>query len=111
GLHMYFDHSATTKPDERVLRTFMDASVSYFANPASLHAEGKRTEKLLERARTQVLSAIGLELTEGIFTSGGTESNNLAILGYVYANQHKGRHLITTSIEHPSVLRVFQDLE
>lgn len=108
---MYFDHSATTKPDERVLRTFMDASVSYFANPASLHAEGKRTEKLLERARTQVLSAIGLELTEGIFTSGGTESNNLAILGYVYANQHKGRHLITTSIEHPSVLRVFQDLE
>lgn len=108
---MYFDHSATTKPDERVLRTFMDASVSYFANPASLHAEGKRTEKLLERARTQILAAIGLELTEGIFTSGGTESNNLAILGYVYANQHKGRHLITTSIEHPSVLRVFQDLE
>lgn len=108
---MYFDHSATTKPDERVLRTFMDASTSYFANPASLHAEGKRTEKLLERARTQLLATIGLGLTEGIFTSGGTESNNLAILGYVYANQHKGRHLLTTSIEHPSVLNVFQELE
>ena len=108
---MYFDHSATTKPDERVLRTFMDASVSYFANPASLHTEGKRTEKLLERARTQVLGTIGLGLTEGVFTSGGTESNNLAILGYVYANQQKGRHLITSSIEHPSVLHVFQNLE
>ncbi|ARK23776.1 aminotransferase class V [Sporosarcina sp. P37] len=108
---MYFDHSATTKPDERVLQTFMDASVSYFANPASLHMEGKRTEKLLERARAQILAAIGLDLTEGIFTSGGTEANNLAILGFVYANQHKGRHLITSSIEHPSVLRVFQQLE
>lgn len=108
---MYFDHSATTQPDERVLRTFMDASVSYFANPASLHAEGKRSEKLLERARAQVLDTIGLGLTEGIFTSGGTEANNLAILGYVYANEHKGRHLITTCIEHPSVLNVFHELE
>lgn len=108
---MYFDHSATTKPDERVLRTFVDASLSYFANPASLHDEGKRTEKLLERARQQILSTIGLGLTKGIFTSGGTEANNLAILGYVRANQYKGRHLLTTAIEHPSVLKVFHHLE
>ncbi|MDV6377530.1 cysteine desulfurase family protein [Sporosarcina sp. GW1-11] len=108
---MYFDHSATTKTDERVLRTFMEVSTTYFANPASLHAAGKLAEKLLEKARLQVLSTLGLELTEGVFTSGGTEANNLAILGYVYANQQKGRHLITTVIEHPSVLRVFQFLE
>ncbi|AXH99471.1 cysteine desulfurase [Sporosarcina sp. PTS2304] len=108
---MYFDHSATTQADERVLRTFMEVSTSYFANPASIHVAGKRAEKLLEKARTQLLQSIDLGLSEGIFTSGGTEANNLAILGYVYANQRKGRHLITTAIEHPSVLRVFQFLE
>ena len=89
----------------------MDASVTYFANPASLHEEGKKAEKLLERARQQLLSIIGLGLTKGIFTSGGTEANNLAILGFVHANQYKGRHLITTSVEHPSVLNVFHHLE
>lgn len=108
---MYFDHSATTQTDERVLRTFMEVSTTYYANPASLHAAGKQAEKLLEKARQQVLDTIGHGLTEGVFTSGGTEANNLAILGYVYANQRKGRHLITTVAEHPSVLQVFQFLE
>lgn len=108
---MYFDHSATTKTDERVLRTFIEVSTNYFANPASLHAAGKQTEKLLERARKQLLDTIGTGLTEGVFTSGGTEANNLAIVGYVLANQHKGRHLITTVVEHPSVFRTFQYLE
>ncbi|PIC65229.1 aminotransferase [Sporosarcina sp. P13] len=108
---MYFDHSATTKTDERVLHTFMEVSTTYFSNPASLHAAGKQAEKLLEKARSQVLATLGLELTEGVFTSGGTEANNLAILGYVYANQHKGRHLLTTAVEHPSVLHAFKYLE
>lgn len=108
---MYFDHSATTKPDERVLQTFMDASVRYYANPASLHTLGKQSEKLLERARAQLLDLLGSGLTAGVFTSGGTEANNLAIIGYAYANQHKGKHLITTAIEHPSVLQAFRHLE
>ncbi|WP_153722924.1 cysteine desulfurase family protein [Sporosarcina cascadiensis] len=108
---MYFDHSATTKADERVLRTFMDVSSAYYANPASLHAAGKQSEKLLERARFQLLEIIGMGLTEGVFTSGGTEANNLAIIGYALANQHKGRHLITTEIEHSSVLNTFQYLQ
>ncbi|WP_153730932.1 cysteine desulfurase family protein [Sporosarcina obsidiansis] len=108
---MYFDHSATTKTDERVLHTFIEASSTYYANPASLHEAGNQAEKLLERARTQLLDTIGLGLTEGIFTSGGTEANNLAIIGFAFANQHKGRHLITTAVEHPSVLHTFHYLE
>ncbi|WP_301108444.1 cysteine desulfurase family protein [Sporosarcina sp.] len=108
---MYFDHSATTKADERVLQTFVEVSSAYYANPASLHAAGKQSEKLLERARFQLLEIIGMGLTEGIFTSGGTEANNLAIIGYAMTNQHKGRHLITTQIEHSSVLNTFQYLE
>lgn len=108
---MYFDHSATTKTDERVLQTFMEVSSTYYANPASLHAAGKQSEKLLERARFQLLDIIGMGLTEGLFTSGGTEANNLAIIGYALANQHRGRHLITTVVEHSSVLNTFKYLE
>lgn len=108
---IYFDHSATTKTDERVLDTFTEASLKYYANPASLHKAGKEAEKLLETARKQLLDILSLDLSEGIFTSGGTEANNLAIIGYARANQHKGKHLITTKIEHPSVLQAFQHLE
>lgn len=108
---MYFDHSATTPPDPRVLQTFTDASVRYFANPASLHQAGKQAEKLLETARRQLVETIGLDMADAVFTAGGTEANNLAIIGYAYANQHRGRHIITTAIEHPSVLEACRFLQ
>lgn len=108
---IYLDNCATTEPDEEVLHSFLEANRLYYANPASIHAAGKKAEALLTRARRQVLQLIGPSFSEGIFTSGGTEANNLAIIGLALANAHRGKHVITSKIEHPSVLNAFHYLE
>lgn len=100
---IYFDNSATTIPEEDVLQTFTQASRTYYANPASLHQAGNKAEQLLESARRQIATLAGDSESTVIFTSGGTEANNLAIIGYAKALKHRGKHIITTEIEHDSV--------
>ncbi|WP_226667013.1 cysteine desulfurase family protein [Metabacillus litoralis] len=108
---LYLDNSATTKPYKEVLSTFIKVTEEYFANPSSIHKLGNEAEVLLNESRKQVASLLGVLPNEIIFTSGGTEGNNLAIKGAALANQHKGKHLITSVIEHPSVLEAFKQLE
>jgi cysteine desulfurase len=107
---IYFDNSATTKPYKEVLDAFVTVSSEYFGNPSSLHGLGGQAEKLLIQARTQVAGLLTAKPTEIFFTSGGTESNNLAIKGAAFWHKNKGRHLITTGIEHASVRATMEQL-
>jgi cysteine desulfurase len=107
---IYFDNSATTKPYKEVLDAFVTVSSEYFGNPSSLHGLGGQAEKLLIQARTQVAGLLKAKPTEIFFTSGGTESNNLAIKGAAFWHKNKGRHLITTGIEHASVRATMEQL-
>ncbi|MBD7907919.1 cysteine desulfurase family protein [Sporosarcina gallistercoris] len=100
---IYFDNSATTIPEEDVLQTFTQANQTYYANPASLHQAGNKAEQLLESARKQIATLAGDSESTVVFTSGGTEANNLAIIGYAKTLKHRGNHIITTEIEHDSV--------
>ncbi|REB06538.1 cysteine desulfurase [Sporosarcina sp. BI001-red] len=100
---IYLDNSASTIPDEEVLQTFTRANKTYYANPASLHLAGNKAEQLLESARKQIATLTGDSESSVIFTSGGTEANNLAIIGYANSLKHRGNHIITTEIEHDSV--------
>ncbi|MFJ7727235.1 cysteine desulfurase family protein [Neobacillus sp. NPDC097160] len=108
---IYFDNSATTKPYKEVLDSYVTVSSEYFGNPSSLHSMGGQAEKLLSQAREQVAKLLMVKPTEIYFTSGGTESNNIAIKGAALLNQNKGRHLITTSVEHASVRAAMEQLE
>ncbi|WP_338472078.1 cysteine desulfurase family protein [Niallia sp. XMNu-256] len=108
---IYLDNSATTRPFPEVLQSFVKVSSDYFGNPSSLHNFGGKAEQLLRQARIQVSQLLSVKPQEIIFTSGGTEGNNLAIKGVALANKHKGRHLITTNIEHASVREVFHSLK
>lgn len=108
---IYFDNSATTKPYKEVLDSFMKVSADFFANPSSLHSFGGQAEKLLTTAREQVAKLLNVKSGEIFFTSGGTESNNLAIKGAAFQHRNRGRHIITTKIEHPSVRDAAAQLE
>ncbi|KFL44170.1 aminotransferase class V [Lysinibacillus sp. BF-4] len=108
---IYFDNSATTKPFHDVLQAFVKINEQYYANPASIHEAGVEANALLSRAREQVATILRTEPAHTIFTSGGTESNNLAIFGLAKSNEHIGKHIITTAIEHPSVLEAMKVLE
>jgi cysteine desulfurase len=108
---IYFDNSATTKPYKEVLVSFMTVSSEYFGNPSSLHGFGGLAEKLLTQAREQVAKLLEVKPSEIYFTSGGTEGNNLAIKGAASINKNRGRHLITSSVEHPSVRAAMEQLE
>ncbi len=108
---IYFDNSATTKPYKEVIDSFVTVSSEYFGNPSSLHSIGGQAEKLLLQAREQVAKLLTVKPSEIYFTSGGTEGNNLAIKGAASLNGNRGRHLITTSVEHPSVRAAMEQLE
>jgi cysteine desulfurase len=108
---IYFDNSATTKPYQEVLDSFIKVSSSYFGNPSSLNALGGQAEKLLTQAKGQMAQLLNVKAKEVFFTSGGTESNNLAVKGTAFMHNQKGRHLITSSIEHPSVSKAMEQLE
>ncbi|WP_188206431.1 cysteine desulfurase family protein [Alkalibacillus aidingensis] len=108
---IYLDNSATTKPHIEVLKTYQTVASEYFANPSSIHRLGGEVEKLINKAKEQVASILKVKSSEVFFTSGGTESNNLAIKGIAYRYQNRGKHIITTQIEHPSVLEVCKFLE
>lgn len=111
-LMVYFDNSATTPPHQEVVQSFLTTSTRYFGNPSSLHKLGGEAEKLLHEAKRQVARLLHTDKpSEWILTSGGTEGNNLAIKGAVYGAKREEQHLITTTIEHPSVSETFRQLE
>lgn len=108
---IYLDNSATTKPDPSVLQSFYQVSERFFANPSSIHQLGGDTEKLLIKSREQAAQLLNVQNDEIVFTSGGTEGNNIAIKGIAFEHQGRGKHIITTEIEHPSVYEACQSLE
>ncbi|SHM82986.1 cysteine desulfurase [Caldanaerovirga acetigignens] len=108
---VYLDNSATTKVAKEAVDAMVHALTLAFGNPSSLHRKGMEAEKIVNKAREKLALFLGVKAREIYFTSGGTESNNLAIKGAAYARKRYGKHLITTSIEHPSVLDVFKQLE
>ncbi|WP_066194973.1 MULTISPECIES: cysteine desulfurase family protein [Gracilibacillus] len=108
---IYLDNSATTQPKAEVIESFTTVASQYFGNPSSLHALGMDAERLLRKAREQAAQLLGVASHEIIFTSGGTEGNNLAIKGVAWEHQNRGKHLITSKVEHPSVLEACQGLE
>lgn len=108
---IYFDNSATTKPYPEVIHSFVKVSGDYFGNPSSLHGLGGQAEGLLTKAREQIAALLKVKASEVYFTSGATESNNLAIKGTAQMHRGRGRHIITTSIEHPSVSSAMKQLE
>lgn len=108
---VYLDNSATTKVAQEAVDAMVHALTQAFGNPSSLHRKGMEAEKIVSESRQKIASALGVKAREIYFTSGGTESNNLAIKGTAYARKRYGKHMITTSIEHPSVLEAFMHLE
>jgi len=101
---IYLDNSATTRPYDEVIEYINHINSNIYGNPSSLHKKGIEAERLIKKARDIIAQSLGAENKEIYFTSGGTESNNLAVRGYLEANPRKGNHIITTRIEHPSVL-------
>ncbi|MFD2612770.1 cysteine desulfurase family protein [Paenibacillus gansuensis] len=108
---LYFDHSATTPPYDEVVDTLAEVMRLHYGNPSSLHRMGVETERLMTRAREVAAEALGVKPSELIFTSGGTESNNLALKGAAYQYRDRGRHIITSAIEHASVAEPLRQLE
>lgn len=108
---IYFDNSATTKPYKEVVDSFVKVSTDYFGNPSSLHGFGGEAEKLLSMGRKQIADLLGVKSSEVVFTSGGTESNNLAIKGVALQYRNRGKHIITTQVEHASVRESLHQLE
>lgn len=110
-MEAYLDNSATTCVCKAAADASYDAMLNCYGNPSSLHNVGFAADKLLEKARGQVANKIGCDPDELYFTSGGTESNNIAIFGAVNALKKRGNRIVTTAIEHPSVLSPMKELE
>ncbi len=108
---IYLDYNATTPLDPAVADAMRPFLETHFGNPSSVHSYGVQTKKAVERAREQVAALLGASPDEIIFTSGGTESNNLAIRGIAAARRSRGNHIITSAIEHPAVTEVCRHLE
>jgi cysteine desulfurase NifS/selenium donor protein len=108
---IYFDYNATTPLDPKVAEAMRPFLNDFYGNPSSLHAEGIKAKEAVEAARKNVAAMLNCHTDEIIFTSGGSESNNFAIKGMAFANKGRGTHIITSCIEHPSVLEVCHYLE
>ncbi|GEN32268.1 cysteine desulfurase [Cerasibacillus quisquiliarum] len=108
---IYLDNSATTKPHPDVINSFNHVSTKFFANPSSIHQLGGKGEQLLLTAKKQAAELLNVSADEIIFTSGGTEGNNLAIKGAAIQHRERGQHIITTAIEHSSVYEACKSLE
>src|SRR5213592_2354454 len=108
---IYLDHSATTPVDPRVVEAMMPYLTEQFGNASSVHFYGQEARAAVDRARREVAALINARPNEVVFTSGGTEANNLAIRGLCEAVEGYGRHIITSQIEHPSVRGMCDTLE
>ena len=107
---IYLDNSATTKIDPLVVKEMIPYLEEYYGNPSSLYNHGQQSRRAIDRSREIISNYIGSDIQEVIFTSGGSESNNLAIRGASSALESKGRHIITTQIEHDSVMNTTKNL-
>ena len=108
---VYLDHAATTPLDSRVYEAMKPYFEKGYGNPSSFHSVGKQVKDDLDQARAKTAKLLGARTEEIIFTSGGTESDNLALLGFARQNQDKGKHIITTRTEHHAVLHAAEQLE
>lgn len=108
---IYLDYNATTPIDPRVRDAMLPYLGEYFGNPSTNYVYGQRAREAVEQARGQVASLIAARPEEIVFTSGGSEGDNHAIIGAALANAHKGKHIITSRIEHPAVLKTCRYLE
>ena len=107
----YFDNAATTQVNQGVIKEMLPYFSIEYGNPSSLYSIGRRAKRALEEARRKIANIINCKPNEIYFTSCGTESDNLAIKGIAYANKEKGKHIITSKIEHPAVLNTCKELE
>ena len=107
----YFDNSATTRIKEEVLTEMFPYLSREYGNPSSLYSIGRKSKRAIEEARKRVASLINCKPEEIYFTSCGSESDNTALKGIAYANKNKGKHIITSKIEHPAILHSCQNLE
>lgn len=108
---IYLDHAATTPLHPLVIKKMMTVMESQFGNPSSIHSFGREARQILDETRQELADSIGAKPNNIILTSGGTEADNFAIIGYAETNRNKGRHIITTLIEHHAVLHSCQELE
>ncbi|PNY19153.1 cysteine desulfurase family protein [Streptococcus parauberis] len=108
---IYFDNAATTALSNSVIAAMTSVMASNFGNPSSIHSFGRLANKTLRECRQEIANLLDVPSRQLIYTSGGTESNNTAIKGYALAHQDKGKHIITTAIEHHSVLHTMDYLE
>lgn len=108
---IYLDHAATSPMHPEVVRVMVDYMKNQFGNPSSIHAYGRKARRMIDEARMTAARSIHAEFQEIVFTSGGTEANNLALIGVALANQNRGRHIITSQIEHHAVLKTCEFLE
>ncbi|MBE5868905.1 MAG: cysteine desulfurase [Lachnospiraceae bacterium] len=110
-MEVYLDNSATTRVFPEVAQEMMEIMCEHYGNPSSLHLKGVKGESYVKYAKEAFARILKVEEKEIYFTSGGTESDNLALIGCAMANHRAGRHLITTQIEHPAILRTMEYLE
>lgn len=108
---IYFDHAATTKLDERVLKKMLPYFTEYYGNANSQHGMGREAQKAVDEARDEIATLIGAKPSEIYFTSGGTEADNWVLRGVCRSLTHKGKHVITTKIEHAAMLTTAKELE
>lgn len=108
---IYLDHAATTPTHPEVIDRMVSVYREAFGNPSSVHSFGRKARRLVDEAREAIARSIGASPKEIVFTSGGTESDNMAIIGAAYAKKEQGRHIITTKVEHHAVLNTCRALE
>jgi cysteine desulfurase len=108
---IYLDHAATTPMHPRVIEKMMEVMNHNFGNPSSIHSFGREARHYIDLARETLARSVGAKENEIIFTSGGTEADNMALFGVAESYQHKGKHIITTQVEHHAVLHACQRLE
>src|SRR5271163_1164799 len=109
--HFYFDHNATSPVAPEVLRDLTDSMAEIYGNASSIHHFGQAAKQRLEAARRAVAARLGCTDREIVFTSGGTEADNLAVFGVARKVTRLPRHIITSAIEHPAVLNACAQLE
>ena len=108
---IFLDYASTTPTDPEVVKVMLPYFTERFGNPSSIYSLGQEAKSAIENAREKIASLLGAKREEIIFTSGGTESNNFALKGIVYANENKGNHIITSAIEHHAIIAPCKFLE
>lgn len=108
---IYLDYSATTPVSKEVLDSYVKVTKEYIGNPNSLHALGEKSHELLESATNQIAEVLDISPKEIIYTSGSTESNNMAMIGYALRNKKRGKNIVVSKLEHPSIYGICKYLE